>query len=54
MSGLDDFCVGHGSRQPHVPAGGLHVARITPYGAEVRLCRDCLRAWQDDDDGGDR
>lgn len=53
MSGLDGWCVGYG-RTPHVPDSGLHVARVTTYGAEVRLCRDCLRAWQAEDRGGDR
>ncbi len=45
---LEMWCLGW-NRNPHVPDGGITVARVTPYGAEVRLCRDCLRAWQAND-----
>lgn len=45
---LEGWCVGHG-RHAHFPDGGLTVARVSPYGTAVLLCRDCFRSWRADD-----
>ena len=44
----DLWCIGY-RRNPHVPDGGASVLTNISTTREVRLCRDCHRAWAAED-----